>query len=147
MQRYDESAHARAIAHHLGTQHTELQVTEAEAQAVIPELPEYYDEPFADSSQIPTMLVSRLARQQVTVCLSGDGGDEVFGGYERYFAVERIVRIPSLCIRLLSSFITGSAGAVLGRADRLPPCVSPLHRQCPPNWSPSARCMTPLYLY
>lgn len=87
---YNEATYAKEIAQHLGTEHTELYITEADARAVVPKLSEMFGEPFADSSQIPTYLVSKMTREHVTVSLSGDAGDELFCGYTSYASVERI---------------------------------------------------------
>ena len=106
---YDESNYAAEVAAALGTDHTELVVSPEDAMRVIPELPTIYDEPFADSSQIPTYLVSKMAREHVTVALSGDGGDELFGGYDRYQQINRLERLrgslPSSSCRILGSLI------------------------------------------
>jgi asparagine synthase (glutamine-hydrolysing) len=113
---FNEAHQAKAVAAHLGTDHTELYLTPAETRAVIPRLPSLYDEPFADPSQIPTFLVSELARRDVTVCLSGDGGDELFGGYDKYVVSDQfwrgVRRVPH------------GARVLLGRAiTALPPMV------------------------
>ena len=109
--RHDESAHARAVAAHLGTSHTELQVTEADALALVPELPALFGEPFGDASAVPTALVFGLARREVTVALTGDGGDEVFGGYPRHWRTRRLIGLAEHVPSPLRRAIAGLAGA------------------------------------
>jgi len=115
--RYDEATHAKAVAAHLGTEHAELYVGEEELLGVVPDLADIYDEPFADSSQIPTFLVSRLARRDVTVALSGDGGDELFGGYDRYAKGARLhaalARVPVPLRRGLARAVQALSPALL----------------------------------
>jgi asparagine synthase (glutamine-hydrolysing) len=120
---FNEAAHARAVADHLHTEHSEWMVTANDALNVIPQLPEIYDEPFADSSQIPTFLVSSLARRHVAVSLSGDGGDEPFAGYTRYPGCARLwhttSRIPRPLRLLAKGVLDGLAGAGVNH-DRAP---------------------------
>ena len=124
---FNEARHAKDVAAHLGTDHTELYVTPQDAMAVIPRLPQLYDEPFGDSSQIPTFLVSELTRRHITVSLSGDGGDELFGGYTRYFNCQliwnRLMTIPAPLRRVLAFGI---------------------HSVSPSQWTALVRYMTPL---
>jgi asparagine synthase (glutamine-hydrolysing) len=116
---FDEAPHAKAVAKHLGTDHTELYVTAERAREVIPDLASMYDEPFSDPSQIPTHLVSWIARQHVTVSLSGDGGDELFGGYKRYFLMQslwsRIGWMPGPMRRALAAGLEAVPVSVLDR--------------------------------
>lgn len=120
---FDEAPHARAIARHLGTEHTEVRVTEREALAAVPRLAEVWDEPFADSSQIPTMLVSEVARQSVTVALTGDGGDELFAGYYRHEWIPRIAGrmrfVPRAVRSTLAAALAHAPRPLLGAAGRL----------------------------
>ncbi len=110
---YDESAGASRVARHLGTDHTQFRLSPDEAMRTIPELPRIWDEPFADESQIPTLLVSRLARREVTVALTGDGGDECFGGYHRHFIVSRLAGLlaaPEMARRAVAALVLSLAG-------------------------------------
>jgi asparagine synthase (glutamine-hydrolysing) len=124
---YDEAVAARKIATHLHTQHTELYVSPKDARAVIPQLPAMYDEPFADSSQIPTYLLSQLAKKDVTVALSGDGGDEAFGGYTRHVWGERIWPRVSCFPQTARAGIAGLLRSVKPETwNRFGPLLAPL---------------------
>lgn len=122
---YDESHHAKRVAHHLGTDHTELYATPQDALDQIPILPHHWDEPFADASQIPTLLVSRLARSAVTVSLSGDGGDELFCGYNRYAqgydVWRRLGRIPRGLRRMVSGALRLAPAGAIDKAMKIAP--------------------------
>src|SRR5712691_2660415 len=132
---YNEAEAAKAIAGHLGTDHTELYVTPEETQAVIPRLPHLYDEPFADSSQIPTLLVCELARRHVTVSLSGDGGDELFHGYTRYMWAEQIwARMSSLPLALRELLASAIGQVSPSGWDALYACLAPM---LPASWRQS----------
>ena len=135
---YNEATHAEAVARHLGTEHTEWYVAPREAREVIPSLPDIYDEPFSDASQIPTLLVSKLARKHVTVSLSGDAGDEIFGGYTRYLWGRSIWRrigwMPYSMRSLLSRTILGTSPQSWDRlAERLGPMLPRALRQRNPG--------------
>lgn len=118
--RYNEAEHARAVARHLGTDHTDLYVDEKTLLDVVPLLPQMYDEPHADSSQIPTYLVSKLAREHVTVALSGDGGDELFSGYDRYGQGAAVMRrFGWLPLPLRRTIATMLRSVPTGAYDRL----------------------------
>jgi asparagine synthase (glutamine-hydrolysing) len=104
---FDESENAQLVARHLGCKHTEWIITQADTRNIIPELPQIYDEPFADASQLPTTMLSRLTRQQVTVALSGDGADEVFGGYNRYLWTESLTNQADKLPRLFRQLLAG----------------------------------------
>jgi asparagine synthase (glutamine-hydrolysing) len=121
---YNEAPHAAAVARHLQTDHTELTVTSKAALDVIPRLADFYDEPFADSSQIPTYLVSAMTRKHVTVALSGDGGDELFAGYNRYQLTQRFWRSLSLMPRAVRKGAAAALTAV--RPDRWTQLLSAL---------------------
>jgi len=129
--RFNEAEYAASIAAHLGTDHHELYVTSRDCLDVVEQLPTVYDEPFADISQVPTLLVSQMARKHVTVVLSGDGGDELFGGYNHYFGAlaqwRRMERLPAVLRTQLGRAIEGSANLAWrlfqgdeGRTDRIP---------------------------
>jgi asparagine synthase (glutamine-hydrolysing) len=120
---YDEATQARAVAAHLGTEHTELTVTAEDARAVIPLLPMHHDEPFADASAIPTYLLSKLTREHVTVALSGDGGDELFAGYDRYrvAGTARLPFVPAALRRLIGHGMGAVSPASWDLAARLLP--------------------------
>jgi asparagine synthase (glutamine-hydrolysing) len=122
---YDETAHAAAVARHLGTAHTSVILTASDAREMIPRLATIYSEPFADASQLPTMLVTQMARRSVTVALAGDGGDELFGGYARYWQGERLATlvrwVPRAVRSMMASGIASLSAATWDRVLRTLP--------------------------
>ncbi|HET9366273.1 MAG TPA: asparagine synthase (glutamine-hydrolyzing) [Candidatus Angelobacter sp.] len=117
---FDEAIHAQTIAKHLGTDHTELYVTGKDALSLVPSLASIYDEPFADSSQVPSSIVSRLTRQKVTVCISGDGGDELFCGYPRYARLRNMWNLVKRCPKSVGNLASNIA-RLLGN-DKIADC-------------------------
>ena len=131
---HNEAHHAAAVAKHIGTEHTEVMLTGEDALAVVPKLPDIFDEPHGDTSQIPAYLICGVARREVTVALSGDGGDEVLGGYNRYTygerMLERMMRVPSPARRLVAAGIGSVSAEGWNRAHRLmTPMLPPRLRQ------------------
>ena len=126
---FDEAHHAARVAGHLGTDHTELRLTGEDARSLVPRLPDIFDEPLADPSQLPTLLVSQLARKEVTVALSGDGGDELFGGYNRYVygvrVLSRVKRIPWRVRRYVAAGIGGMPPSAWNRFNRAATVLMP----------------------
>ena len=127
--RYDEAGYARAVASHLGTAHSEVVVTSDDARSLVPELPRWFDEPLAIRSQIPAMVVSRLARRDVTVALSGDGGDELFGGYPGYRIVQAVhgatAGLPPTLRRLAADSLGGLVTGITGLNAMIPAAHRP----------------------
>ena len=132
---YDEAVHARAVAGHLGTDHTELYLSARDALDVIPRLPDLFDEPFADPAQIPNFLIAAMARRDVTVALSGDGGDELFGGYDHYVSTPRLWRWLSHAPAPVRRFGAGAVSACLPAASAVWPARF-LRRLPGRRWTP-----------
>jgi asparagine synthase (glutamine-hydrolysing) len=130
--RYNEARYAKEVARHLGTDHTELYVSSEHALAVLPTIARAYDEPFADSSQIPTLLLATLAKQSVTVALSGDGGDELFCGYNRYVVVNQlaeVLRLPYWSRRVLAKGLSALSPHAWRRFYRFIEVLLPKHKR------------------
>ncbi len=141
---YDESGHAAAVARHLGTEHTELIVEPRHALETIPKIADWYDEPFADSSQIPTFLVSELARRHVTVALSGDGGDELFAGYNRYFWGTRLWGGARAFPHAFRKAAASAMQAIPAEAWEIAAAALPRHRR-PPQFADKVRKTAALF--
>jgi len=146
---FNEAEHAKAVADHLGTEHTEYYVQPEDALSIIPDLPCLYDEPFADSSQIPTFIVSRMTRQAVTVALSGDGGDELFAGYERYTQYQRAysARRSGCARKLLKNMPPHLSAFLAGMAPRQRGLSSALLREKVARYQDAYESDTPLDFY